>query len=392
MSLFSGAIPPGSDAGASVTTGNEYPKITAFGDLRANGVRFARYLKERKGLDLQLVLRSGIDEYWAYSLSRPLDVTAPWVHVVKRPDGSFLSLIKYLGRMRRLSRNHPVLWGRSGGGIVSFLLGRTNIMQTVGSDVADIAYHQAWLRLLVLLSLKYARLILASQIRHLPILSALKTPHVFLPLPVWSPPNTRNMETARPPGFDLVFFTSAHMYWNGIREIPKGNDRFLHAFARFVRSTSNRVCLIAVEHGPDIHKARRLITKLGIHDHVFFKKPLTQAELARHYFCCDVVVDNFLCGEPGLLSLDAMAYGLPVMAYLDRNAANMAYGKDTPPVINVSTPEEIFDALMRLLSTPYRRDVGLSSKEWVARNHHPELASDIFLSALKSTFSHSTPP
>ena len=360
------------------------PTMTVFGDLRANGIRFTRYLREIKGLDLQLILRSGIDEEWARSLSRPLDLNEPWVHILKRSDRNPFSMMKYLIGLRRLSGSHPLLWGRSGGGIISSFLGRPYIMQTVGSDVADMDSHQKWLRLLVLFALKRARLVLASQIRHLPILRNLNLPCVFLPLPVWDPPDKRNMKNLRPEGFDPVFFTSAHMYWNGIREIPKGNDRFLRAFAKFVHSSGSNACLIAVEHGPDIAEARNLINELNIADRVFFKKPMSQYELAQHYFSCDVVVDNFVCGEPGLATLDAMAYGLPVMVHVDKKAAYMAYGDDFPPVVNVHTEDEIFGAFLELLSEEYRKDLGESAKKWWRRNHHPDVSAERFISAVRN--------
>jgi len=359
----------------------DLPPMTVLGDLRANGIRFSRYLREERDMDLQLLLRQGHDEMWGESLARPLDFDLPWVHLYRWCAGNPLVAVKCLRRLSKLAASHPFLWGRSGGALLGPFLGYPYVMQTVGSDVADLQFHPWWLRRLVLLALRRARVVLASQIRHLPILKDLGLDHVFLPLPVWEALPENGASACRPKGFDLVFFTCTQFYWHGIREIPKGNDRFLRAFARFIESGAN-ACLVAVEHGLDIDEARELIEGLGIVDRVLFRKKATQREISQHYYACDVVVDSFVCGEPGLASLDAMAYGLPVMVYVEADGARLAYQEDVPPVVNVSTEQEILEGLFRLSSPEYRQELGRKATAWWCRHHHPDVVAQELLFAL----------
>ncbi len=348
------------------------------GDLRINGIRFSRSLREEHGLDLQLLLKQEQDDVWASLLDPPLDLNLPWVHLYRWRATNPLTSAKGLIRLRKLAASHPLLWGRSGGGLLGLLLGYPYVMQTVGSDVADMRFHQWWVRRVMLLALRRARLIMASQIRHLPVLRDLELDHVFLPLPVWEIPAERGATPLRPDGFDLVFFTCTHFYWNGVRELPKGNDRFLRAFARFVKSGAN-ACLVAVEHGPDIVKARKLIEDIGISDRVFFQGKMSQSELAGQYASCDVLVDNFVCGEPGLATMDSMPHSVPAMAYVDEEAAQLAYHDDRHPVVNVSTEQEILEGLIRLSSADYRQKVGSEARAWWRRQHHPDVTTQKLL-------------
>ena len=357
---------------------SELPRMTMLGELRANGIRFGRALREEHGLDLQLLFREGTDDVWGAQWAPPVDDSLPWVHRYRWTVANPVVALTTLVKLRKLVASHPLVWGRSGGGLLGMLLGLPYVMQTVGSDVADMQFHQWWLRRVILRALRRARLIMASQIRHLPILRNLGLNHVFLPLPVWEVPAEEHVKPQHPEGFDLVFFTCTPFYWKGIRELPKGNDRFLRGFARFVKTGAN-VCLVAVEHGLNIVEARQLIQELGISDRVFFLPKQTQRELAGHYAACDVVVDNFVCGEPGLATMDSMPHGVPAMAYVDPEAAQLAYQDDLHPIVNVSTDQEIFDGLVRLASAEYRQELGSQARAWWRRHHHPEVAAQKLL-------------
>ena len=355
--------------------------MTVFGDLRANGLRFSRYLREQCGVNLQLLLSEESDRPWTGNLTRPLDHDLPWVHFYEKRATNPLAMLRCLRSLKRLCASHPFLWARSGGGMYCPFLGHQFVMQTVGSDVADMELLPWWRRRLILQALRRARLVLASQIRHLPILRGLGLDHVFMPLPVWGPPVDDGGRQGRPQGFDLVFFSSSWFYWHGVGEIPKGNDRFLRAFARFTETGAN-ACLVAVEHGPDIAEAKALIRDLGIQDRVFFRDRATQRELSRCFYECDVVVDSFLYGEPGLATLDAMSHGRTAMVYVDDSAARMACGDDLHPVVNVSTEEEILEGLHRLSSDEYRLDLGRQAAAWWRRHHHPEVVAQGLLPVL----------
>ena len=164
---------------------------------------------------------------------------------------------------------------------------------------------------------------------------------------------------------DWVFFHPARQIWTPASESweRKGNDRLFRAFARFLKETGRRATLVAIAHGPDVTASRQLVDDLGIEGAVEWIEPVQRRELVALYGTADLVLDQFVLGGYGGCTLEALACGRPVFA-------NVAGGADHPPVVHVSTEDDIYTALVtHTADAQALRRLGESSRRWMLVNH-----------------------
>ena len=92
-------------------------------------------------------------------------------------------------------------------------------------------------------------------------------------------------------------------------------------------------------------------------------KPKALAVMAK----ADIVIDQILCGFYGNVSVEAMALGKPVLAYIRPDIQQRL--ADDCPVISAN-PDTLYDRLKSLLQCPeQRRQIGMKGREYV-QNHH----------------------
>jgi glycosyltransferase involved in cell wall biosynthesis len=153
----------------------------------------------------------------------------------------------------------------------------------------------------------------------------------------------------------------------------KGSDLMLQGFARIARERDD-VILVCTGWGADLERSRRLIAELGIGDRIrLLEHAMSKPRLLRYYKAADIVMDQFTLGSYGGSSLEAMSCARPLIMYLEseRYASRFA---TAPPVVDARDPEQIGNALARLLDDPEERaQVGVAGREWVIANHGPVL-------------------
>lgn len=108
-------------------------------------------------------------------------------------------------------------------------------------------------------------------------------------------------------------------------------------------------------------------------------------EAIRMYQQADVIVDQILCGSYGLFSVEGMAYGKPVIAYIREDLAARYEGL---PIHNAN-PDTIYDVLKHLLTHPeVRHSSGIAGRAYVERVHNSDVVigqiSDIYQLAMSS--------
>jgi len=90
-------------------------------------------------------------------------------------------------------------------------------------------------------------------------------------------------------------------------------------------------------------------------------------EAIRRYKQADVIVDQLCIGSFGIVSLEGMALGKPVVCYI-RDGLRETYPEDLP-IVNAD-PKSLHETLRELLSKPERlRELGLRGRSYVERNH-----------------------
>jgi glycosyltransferase involved in cell wall biosynthesis len=180
----------------------------------------------------------------------------------------------------------------------------------------------------------------------------------------------------------LRFFHPSHLDWKvqdrgRYRNSSKGNDRFIRAFARAVRSGLEAECVI-LDRGPDRDIAKDLINELGVADRFIWKAPLSRQDLFAEYAQADVVIDQFDVGGYGGITIEAMSVGKPVMIYLQENCLRLLY-PEPMPVLNCRSEEEIYAAIMKCRDREYLQRLGREAKAWVFKYHDWETCLDQFL-------------
>jgi glycosyltransferase involved in cell wall biosynthesis len=104
-------------------------------------------------------------------------------------------------------------------------------------------------------------------------------------------------------------------------------------------------------------------------------------EARKRYATADIVVDQLNSGWYGLLAIEAMALGRPVVGYIHDEAARRteeAFGLRLPIVS--ATKETLADTLRRLMADPAeRRRLGEEGRAYVERVHDVETVADRLL-------------
>lgn len=88
----------------------------------------------------------------------------------------------------------------------------------------------------------------------------------------------------------------------------------------------------------------------------------------RIYEIADVIVDQLHIGAHGVLSLEAMAYGKPVICYIKEDLIEKY--PSSLPIIN-TTPDDIYFVLKNLITNPSQRfQAGIEGRKYVEKHHN----------------------
>lgn len=105
-----------------------------------------------------------------------------------------------------------------------------------------------------------------------------------------------------------------HLFCSVARLSPEKNIPFLlHAMARF-KETEQSFRLLMIGDGPDRGKLQTMACDLGLGDDVVFTGCVPHDEMADYYNACDAFVFASKSETQGIVLLEAMAAGLPVVA------------------------------------------------------------------------------
>ncbi|MBL4954593.1 glycosyltransferase family 4 protein [Neobacillus sp. OS1-32] len=94
------------------------------------------------------------------------------------------------------------------------------------------------------------------------------------------------------------------------------------------------------------------------------------------YKNADIIIDQLLCGTYGMFSVEAMAMGKPVVAFI-RDDVRSKFPDELPIV--QATPETLADVLLELIQDPQRRyQLGVAGRKYVETYHSGEkIASEL---------------
>jgi len=174
----------------------------------------------------------------------------------------------------------------------------------------------------------------------------------------------------------LRIFHPANLLWvskfKGQR--LKSNDILFKGF-RIYLDNGGKGKLYYIKRGPDVKETEQLIIDLELtRDIEAYSKNLDSNELKDAMLKADVIADQFGVGYFGLITLEAMSLGKPVIVFAPEKHTSLVYPppEEQPPLLNASNPEEIAQKLLLMQDTKKMYQQSLSSRQWIEKYHHPQ--------------------
>ena len=161
--------------------------------------------------------------------------------------------------------------------------------------------------------------------------------------------------------YKVVFFMISRHFWSSIWNTYKGNDKFLRAYAKFVKEFKPNTLLITAEKGIDVDKSKKIIESEGIQDYVHWVEDMPKFKLKKIQSLPNVVmVDNFWHDQYykqypkdknnpkvgfGFGSVESLASKRPLLtAFRDPEF----YNGEHPPIFEAFTEQEIYKQLIAI--------------------------------------------
>jgi len=121
----------------------------------------------------------------------------------------------------------------------------------------------------------------------------------------------------------------------------------------------------------DLFKAVQKLSGEGYKFGVEYIQGMAHDDVKKHYANADVIVDSLTEGVYGLLAIECMSMGKPVIGWITEDAK--AYYKETygsePPMVSAN-PDTIYDRLKEMLSGSIDlADIKKKAPEYVRQNH-----------------------
>lgn len=164
--------------------------------------------------------------------------------------------------------------------------------------------------------------------------------------------------------------------------LVKGMDSFLASFAKF-QSRFPDSQLTVLDYGRDRVILKHKIRELGIKTRIM--SPVPHNLMPTIYNQADIVATDFGLGYLQMTSLEAMACGRAVIQFL-----NEKFYRDTevPPVLKVTTPEDIVEGLLTLTSPEERSRIAMLQRSYVEKYHNPLKIVQEYSSIYKELLPH----
>lgn len=163
----------------------------------------------------------------------------------------------------------------------------------------------------------------------------------------------------------------------------KGNDIFIRGVSEFINTFGKPLNVILVRKGPDVKASEKLIDDLKISKYITWLDEMTQAELLEEYHKADVIVDQLSDGTIGMVGLQAMAIGRPLIANGRPEIWQKVLGKHAP-VCQASRPEDVAKQLHFLYERKNREHIGFESRKYVESYFSSDSAARICMDVLKN--------
>jgi len=296
-----------------------------------------------------------------------------WILFFDKNERGFIWKFKIL----RIMKKFDLIQAHYDYCIYAYLSRKPFIAQEMGDDLRVLAFQNSLRGRLLRRSYKKSRVFLHGGFTAIHLLSKLKIKNsLFFPLSYddsFFIPQTFEDDQFKD---KFVIFHPTNLWWKKTKDVPitKGNDVLIHGFADFIKKHPNSL-LVIVDRGPDAEATHELINSLEIEKNVIYLKgPLNSLDLRKYYNLSDVVVDQFVLGDIGLIVREALSCGKPVITFYYKDQYQNLYG-DEIPILNAKTSEDIVRQLEFLFDDDARENIGKLSANWNKKHHSSKTIS-----------------
>jgi glycosyltransferase involved in cell wall biosynthesis len=167
----------------------------------------------------------------------------------------------------------------------------------------------------------------------------------------------------------IQIFCGARLTWKSPNDNKypildyKGGDNFIKGLGRFIRETGIPVDVHLVRKGHHVKETEDLIVQENLTNYVRWSNEMSHSDYFDAIRQSDIVIDNLGPAVPGLVTLDALAIGRPVIV----NSRGYFNDKSSPPPIyEASSPNEVCEQLKLLVSSPSERErAGIAGRQFL---------------------------
>jgi glycosyltransferase involved in cell wall biosynthesis len=94
---------------------------------------------------------------------------------------------------------------------------------------------------------------------------------------------------------------------------------------------------------------------------------MPKSRLIEYYQKSTAIFDQFLFGAFGTTAPEALSCGKPVVGYVESKYWQK-YHTEPPPVLNASSEDDIYNAMVKLEDEQLRIDLGKRGRKWIMQN------------------------
>lgn len=347
--------------------------IGILGNLCNVGFQFARFFSEN-GTPARLIISEKQLAEWSEANPGIDPATSPYLKVIP-----LTRHFNTLNEVREARRYDMLISVCLGGMWYLPFLGKKYVSYACGADLSELAAGKGYSGY----SVKQARLVFrkanlvffSPDFRQLEMTRLLGLKRLvpwrqFVDTEFWKAPI--NEKPSLPKGIKIFHPTSLNWIASHEGQNSKGNDLLFKGFRIFL-DRGGRGCLYYLRRGRNVDETQKLIRDLGLGSHVqSVGDNCNRNELRDLMREMDVVADQFgPIGGIGLIALEGMSMGKPVLAHYAKSMAELAYPspETKPPILSASTPEEIAKTLEEV-SVPHNlSERAKAGRQWIETYH-----------------------
>jgi len=178
---------------------------------------------------------------------------------------------------------------------------------------------------------------------------------------------------------NFIIFHPTNHFWRF-----KHNEIFLKAFIELTKHRKN-VFLITIKRGIDAEKSIKLLKSANIENkYKILPKSLDQKNLFELYLKADLIADQFGLASFGLIGLEVLKLGKPLLCYINEEEYKQEYG-EKPPVLSSQNSDEILKMMKEVIDDSSRyNEISDKSLKWYKKYHNEDVLIEKYIKLIKS--------